>query len=521
MRQREGAPQRRHSLRTRLLLLVATCVLPAIGASTALAIQAYRIRQEQIYNNTLLLARKVLTELDRELAGVEAGLRELATAKELVQGDLAAFQLRAQAAIKTQISDHYVLLDRQGRQVLNTLQPYGDPLPADDAPAQLQNIFVTGNRIITDLFQSPVSGRHALAMGVPVFRDSEIVYILNVGLAPERILQALQAIPLPDGWLVAVLDRNATIIARTREAPRFVGQPATEEVRRAVLERREGSMNALTKEGIPVVSSFARSPVSNWTVAVGAPKATLDAELYRQIAWVASGSLLAFGIGILLALRITRQILSSIRGLNDAALALVQGKPVTLPGINLREADAVGKAIVEASYTLAQVQHRAEHDTLTGLANRVLFDEMLQHQLELAERNGSRFAILAIDLDNFKTVNDELGHATGDRVLQGVAQRIQETLRASDIAARIGGDEFSVLLCEADAANALATAQRLVDTLSQPYPGVPFEVSASIGIAVYPDAGRMASSLLASADRLLYQVKKSGKRRVAIEQAAT
>lgn len=160
---------------------------------------------------------------------------------------------------------------------------------------------------------------------------------------------------------------------------------------------------------------------------------------------------------------------------------------------------------------MARVHHRAYHDPLTELANRALFYELVQHQLAVAEREGGQLSILAIDLDNFKVVNDEEGHAAGDRLLEAVARRIESTIRASDAAARMGGDEFSILLVDADQASAQETAQRLVLELAKPYEGIATGVSASIGIAVYPAAGRDLGELLEQADRALYAAKRAGR----------
>jgi diguanylate cyclase (GGDEF)-like protein len=164
---------------------------------------------------------------------------------------------------------------------------------------------------------------------------------------------------------------------------------------------------------------------------------------------------------------------------------------------------------------MAVVQRQAHHDPLTGLANRALFEDAFARQLALSERAGSPFAVLAIDLDEFKAVNDQLGHAAGDAVLREAAGRITGTVRASDMAARMGGDEFSVLLADANREEAVQTAERLVAALSQPYPGVSTPVSASVGIAIYHAEAKPAD-LLDTADRALYQAKRSGRNRVCV-----
>jgi diguanylate cyclase (GGDEF)-like protein len=161
----------------------------------------------------------------------------------------------------------------------------------------------------------------------------------------------------------------------------------------------------------------------------------------------------------------------------------------------------------------ARLEHEASHDSLTDLHNRASFYEHLGRALSRARRQGSKVALLFIDLDDFKSINDSLGHQYGDRVLREVAKRLKGCLRESDIAARIGGDEFSVLLEElADAGRALRVAERFQEQLR-----VPFDVhgryrmytSASIGIAVGAD--EQPQELMSAADLATYQAKRMGK----------
>jgi diguanylate cyclase (GGDEF)-like protein len=432
----------------------------------------------------------------------------------LVTGDLANFHKRATDAVKGQLVSNYVLTDRQGSQLLNTVVPFGTPLPSSGRPIQLREVFESGNFVVTDLFIGPVSRAPVIALGIPVYRGSEVVYSLSIGIAPERILRVLQRRALPEGWVASVIDRSGTIIARTRDSQRFVGTKAVEQVIQHLANGREDTIETLTVEGLAAVSSFSRSSVSNWSVAVGAPKAALEAKLYRLIAWSGAGLAAAVALGLWLAARLASRVTTAIRGLNDAALALGSGRPVELPKTQLIEADAVGAAILRAARVLEDTQYLAHHDVMTGLCNRVLFYEVLRRQLAAAERSGKSLAVLAVDLDDFKAVNDERGHAAGDRVLRAVAERIRQAVRGSDVAGRMGGDEFAVLLCEADATSARQLAERLVLALSEPYGERMPRVSASVGIAVFPEDGADATSLMERADGALYEAKRLGKHRV-------
>ncbi|MBA4342709.1 MAG: GGDEF domain-containing protein [Methylibium sp.] len=501
---------RQLSLRTSLALLVLLCALPALAVSIYLAVMNLQLKRQVLYSQAEVLARRISAQLDSELSAIESGLNVLATSETLRRGEFERFHGVASDALKTQTVYNYVLTDSAGRQVMNTVRPWGSVLPQTGTPAQIGQVFSRGETVLTDLFPGPVVGRPVLAMGVPVLRGSEVVYSLNVGLSPDRINRVLLSQTLPEGWLVAVLDSSGAIVGRSRDAERFVGQKAVPALLERVQTRTAGSLETLTKEGQRVMTFHLPLPRWPWTLAIGAPKSTYEAELARLAGFLA-GALALFGLGLWLAVRQANRVLSSVQQLNDAALALGDGKAVRLPTVQLYEAQAVGQAIVQASQLMADVRHRANHDLLTGLANRGLFMELAQLQLASAERELGPLALLAIDLDNFKQVNDEQGHACGDQLLKAVAARIEQSIRANDVAARTGGDEFLVLLAHADEAVALDLGRRLLAALRQPYEGVRAEVSASIGIAVYPHAGQTLTRLLESADRALYEAKRAGR----------
>jgi len=166
--------------------------------------------------------------------------------------------------------------------------------------------------------------------------------------------------------------------------------------------------------------------------------------------------------------------------------------------------------------------HMASHDTLTGLANRARFSDALDYAISLAKREQRAFAIFFIDLDKFKPINDELGHEVGDLFLKQVAVRIKECLRESDIVARVGGDEFTVLLrtIEQDD-DAILVAEKIRFVLSHPFviSGHSIQNSASIGIAVYPEHGDSKETLVKQADSAMYRAKRSGGDSVVVYRA--
>lgn len=162
----------------------------------------------------------------------------------------------------------------------------------------------------------------------------------------------------------------------------------------------------------------------------------------------------------------------------------------------------------------AQLHHLAHHDILTGLPNRMLLQDRISQAIELARRQGTQLAVLFLDLDRFKHINDSLGHAVGDQLLQSIAHRLVECLRHSDTISRQGGDEFLVLLSNIKhAENAALSAQKILTALTVPHliDQVELYASVSIGISAYPEDGQDAETLIKNADIAMYHAKENGR----------
>jgi len=174
----------------------------------------------------------------------------------------------------------------------------------------------------------------------------------------------------------------------------------------------------------------------------------------------------------------------------------------------------VSRDITPRKQAEERIQYLATHDSLTGLPNRVMFAELLSHVLASARRNRRKFAVLFIDLDRFKFINDSLGHEAGDALLCEVARRLKDSLRASDIVARMGGDEFVMLLQDlGNSEQAGGIARKLLSAVIKPIElnGQECRVTASIGISVFPDDAPDETSLMTHADLAMYHAKEEGK----------
>lgn len=177
-----------------------------------------------------------------------------------------------------------------------------------------------------------------------------------------------------------------------------------------------------------------------------------------------------------------------------------------------RRTEELSQVVKELHQAQEQLRHLAHHDPLTGLPNRTLLYQRLRQSLKLAERHGSRVGVLFLDLDHFKPINDHFGHSAGDEVLRQVARRLTGSLRDSDTVARIGGDEFMVVINDVEnQAAARAAADKLVAAIEQPFSvdGRELHLGVSVGLSVFPDHDNDIEALMSLADIDMYRVKTS------------
>ena len=175
---------------------------------------------------------------------------------------------------------------------------------------------------------------------------------------------------------------------------------------------------------------------------------------------------------------------------------------------------AVGILLTFLEQQIDRAEHLALHDPLTGLPNRRLFEDRIEKTLQRAERNRTLAAVLMVDMDEFKKINDTYGHAVGDAVLCAASERMRHRLRKADTVARTGGDEFTILLSElTEPQHAAHLARTIAESLQQPVTveGVTLRASGSIGVAVYPNDAQSADALCALADAGMYEAKRRGK----------
>ncbi|MES2352973.1 MAG: EAL domain-containing protein [Pseudomonadota bacterium] len=190
------------------------------------------------------------------------------------------------------------------------------------------------------------------------------------------------------------------------------------------------------------------------------------------------------------------------------------GRPVFDAQGNFKGYRGTGRDVTERMLAESRIQFLAYHDGLTALPNRTMFTQILGHGLSLARRHNKKLAVLFLDLDRFKAINDTLGHEAGDSLLQEVARRLKDCLRKSDTVARFGGDEFVVLLEEIPDTNHISiVATKILNALVKPMTlaNQELHVTASVGISIFPEDGQDEQSLMKNADIALYRTKEGGK----------
>ena len=283
------------------------------------------------------------------------------------------------------------------------------------------------------------------------------------------------------------------------------------------------------------VFSFVRMPFGGedegrfMVVGLSQPLAAVQGEVVDLGRSILNMLLVLSAVGVALAAWVSRVVTQPLQAMVQAAQAFSRGQPHgELP---VQRGDEVGelargfqdmeqqisRQLAELNFSRDAMAHLAYHDALTGLPNRRMFEQRLMQALELSRRSGRSCALLFVDLDDFKAINDTHGHAVGDLVLQAVARTIVGAVRQADTVARLAGDEFTVLCENVDSDEA---ALKIVAALEHAFDapldidGQPFPARASVGVSLFPRDAQDAHGLLTSADEAMYRVKQSHRRKV-------
>ncbi|HZX33543.1 MAG TPA: cache domain-containing protein, partial [Rhodocyclaceae bacterium] len=341
---------RQWSVRTLLIWLVLACLLPGIiGAGIFLA-REYREGRAQLEKDTLQTARALAQAVDNRILRSEALTQGLASSDLLARGDLAGFHAQARQALKrTSLVDSVALVDKTGQQLVNTRREWGQPLPRTGNPELVRRVIETGEPQVSNLYRGATIDHLVMTVAVPVIVRQEVAYVLLAPIPPEHFTAILEAQHFPPGWVATILDGTDTIVARTREGEKYLGQKPAAGYLESKAGRGDGAVDFIMKDGVPVLSVFARSPLTRWSVAINIPQEQLAARLSRRLLLVLFGIAALFAAGLCLAWIVGGMIARSFQALLAPAAALGAGEAIAPSPVSVREAAEVAAAMGEAA----------------------------------------------------------------------------------------------------------------------------------------------------------------------------
>jgi len=548
-------PPSRWSVRALLVGLLLASLLPGLGVAVFLLVREYNGSVERQQANLVAVARSLTQAADARLFNARLLGQALTATAAMERQDLPALHRRARELIAvTQAARIVVLSDTNGQQLLNTLIEFGKPLPAHGNPGVLRRVLESEAPVISDVYTGGVLGRPVLSVDLPVRVGGRVTRVLSVGLLPADLDSVLHGSGLSPDWVVAIFDASGTIVTRSHAPGQFVGQKGTAELIERIQATGEGVVATTTREGIEVVSAFSRSPATGWSAAIGVPRRELVSGLRRPIAVLVSGFSVLFAAGVALAWFVASRIGGSMRALIAPATALGAEEEVRVPRIAISEAaevaEAMGSAgkllrdraraleeanaalrasqaelaaaserleievaqrtseLTAANATLARI---ARQDALTGLQNRLAANERLREEHARMKRTGQAYAVLLMDVDHFKRINDTLGHEAGDEALRRMAALLGGSFREVDFVARFGGEEFLVVLPATDLEGAMSSARKVRSEIAGLHvPGVG-QVTVSLGVAAARPADASDDDVVRRADAALYRAKAAGR----------
>jgi len=385
--------RRRHSLGipTRLTMLALVTALPLVAVGSFAILRTVDNQRVQIQNDVRQMVESFLADVDREIGAIWAELQVLATSPSLQSGNFREFDQQMRAALKIR-GTSIVLHDTHAQQLLSTNLPFGEPLPRATNSEMHDRVVATGKPQISDLIMGAVLKRPILTVGVPVFRDGEVVYVLAMGLGPEILSALIQDQKLSADWTAAILDRKGIIVGRNRDLDRFLGQPVAPMLRAKLAEAIESWIPNVTSDGIPVYSTFRRSTMTGWTVAIGLPREYVDAPL-RRAQWIAfGGGAAVLGLSLTLAWWVGWGIRRPVKALATAAGALGSGRPLGPMIGGVRELDQVGEALRNTATALAHNTEQLESMVADRTQELATANERLR--AEIVAREQAQAALL-------------------------------------------------------------------------------------------------------------------------------
>ena len=503
-------------IRSWMLFGITLATLPLLGFATWIVFTL--VTKEHVDDDRELLQRSQAASLalkhrfDRAAAALEA----LAASPNVARGDFKGLYDEAKIVIARHPDATAISMVRSnGEQLFSTAVMWGDQLPVSRAAKFEQAVFDRGEVVYTPMFVGSVTHLWVMAVSVPARVDGKVEYSLRMSIPSEALSAVLKEQVLPQAWTSAVIDPAGVIAGRTSDAARLVGKPATLSLRQAIAASAPCPYRTTTYGGAELSSCAFRVPNSDWFAAIGVPTGTYEHDLRDSLTKLMAAGLTSIGVGIFGALLIANAIKSQVKALVEASVSVLQTSNESEQARpTIRELALAARGIQASHQRAGELEGllvQAKHDSLTGLPGRELFRELVHADTANADLERDRIALLYLDLDGFKSVNDRNGHDAGDALLRQVADIIRSVVRANDIPGRLGGDEFIIYLrahSQEVARAAEFVAKRLLSQI-----GVLSDIGCSIGIAVGACDFSRIDAMMSEADQAMLSAKVTGKGR--------
>lgn len=504
-------------------MLVAIAVVPLLGSILYSALEQRQLAGNEVQETTVRLARIASSQQGQLILGTRQLLTGLAQLREVRQRDAAECSaLFAKLHKSYPVYSNLGAADRDG-EIYCSARPTSGAVNVADRPyfvrARQSADFAIGDYQIGRITFSAT-----LALAYPILdQQHEFQGVVFAALNLDWLNQLITQADLPPDSIFTVTDKFGTILVRHPEPEKWVGRSTTESSLSAFARGiGSGVAEASAPDGIPRLIGF--TPLmegkegGNFYVSIGIPKVAAFAEanrtLARNLGWIAVTALVAFAAawfgGDLFILRQVSALVGMARELEKGNLTRRAGPPYERGELG-RLAQTLDQMAVSLQKNAAQLQYQATHDSLTGLANRNFFQAQLESEIEAARADRGSLALLLMDLDRFKEINDTIGHHNGDRLLNEVTLRLKSTVGRSGFVARLGGDEFSVVLLDTDMESAADYARKIISTFHEPFilDELPIAIELSLGIALSPRDGGDADLLIRRAEVAMYRAKEA------------
>jgi signal transduction histidine kinase/ActR/RegA family two-component response regulator len=382
------AGRRTFGIQARLAMLAVVTAMPLFALASFAVLRTVDDQRAQIRQDVRHSVENLLWDVDRQISAIQAELQVLAISPSLQDGDFAAFDRQMRAALKMR-GTSIVLHDTKGQQLLSTNRPFGEPLPRATNTEMHDRVVSTGQPQISDLIMGAVLRRPIIVVGVPVFRDGQVAYVLAMGLGSEVLSSLLEEQNLSSEWIVGIFDRKGVIVARNRELDRFIGKSVSPTLLEAMRGPVESWFPSVTSEGIPVYAAFRRSPMTGWTVAIGLPREFVDGPLQRARLLAFGGGAAVLALSLLLGWWMARAIRRPVEALTAATKALGRGEPVGQLVGGVRELDQVGEELRNAAAILARNREELESTVVERTRELAAANQRLRAEIDAREQAQS------------------------------------------------------------------------------------------------------------------------------------